>query len=131
MSCCNELDARLTTLVCFTTSFAQSMVGVMFVPFPYLLVACLGIFLSLYFVLNSRQATADTAGYYLWFFMAQQVCAMWGLYYWIEVNYDIVGICLNAFFCFAGIVGSIASHRLEIILRGSQVFAPVAAPASA
>lgn len=125
MSCCNELDARLTVMVCLTGSFAQSLLGVMFAPFPYLLLPCLGIFLSWYFVLGSRQATADTVGYYLWFFMAQQVGSIWWLWYYVTTTNDVTGIGLNAFFLFTGSVGVVASYRLGEHLRSAQVFSPV------
>jgi len=124
---CNEIDARLTILVCFTASFSQSLLGIMYVSFPYLLLPCLGLFFTLFFVLTAKTATQETAGYYLWFFLVQQVCSLWGFYYWFAVAYDIVMVCLCAFFFFMGLLGVLTSHRLGEILRQQQVFVSLSA----
>ena len=114
---CNELDARLTLFVCFIAAFSQSLLGIMYVAFPYLLLPSLGLSFTLFFVLTAKTATRDTAGYYLWFFLAQQVCSLWGFYYWFAVVYDVVMVCLCAFFFLTGLVGVLTSHRLGEILR--------------
>ena len=114
---CNELDARLTLLVCFVAAFSQSLLGIMFVPFPYLLLPSLGLSFTLFFVLTARTAIRDTAGYYLWFFLAQQVCSLWGFYYWFAVVHKVGGIYLCAFFFLTGLVGALTSYRLGEVLR--------------
>lgn len=121
-SCCHELDARLTVFVCFLASFSQSLLGTMIVPFPYILLPCLGIFFTLYFVFTTKDATRETAGHYLWFFLAQQVCSLWGLYYWFVTEYDVIRTCVSAFFLFTATVGALTSYRLGELLRGQQVF---------
>ena len=121
-SCCHEMDARLTVCFCFLASFSQSLLGTMFVPFPYILLPCLGIFLTLYFVSIASTATRETAGHYLWFFLAQQVCSLWELYYWFVTEYNVIRACVSAFFLFTATVGAITSYRLGELLRGQQVF---------
>lgn len=121
-SCCRELDARLTVFVCFLASFSQSLLGVMFVPFPYIVLPCLGIFLTLYFVLTAKDATRETAGHYLWFFAGQQVCSLWALYYWSFMEYHIINVCINGFFFVTATVGALTSYRLGELLRSQQAF---------
>jgi len=99
----------------------------MFVSFPYLLLPSLGLFFTLFFVLTARTATRETAEYYLWFFLAQQVCSICGTYYWFAVVYDVVMVCLCAFFFVTGLIGVLTSHRLGEILRHQQVFVSLSA----
>ena len=119
-SCCSELDARLTVFVCFLGSFSQSLLGFMFVSFPYVVLPCLGIFLTLYFVFTAKGATRETAEYYLWFFVGQQVCSLWALYYWAFMEYHIINVCLNGFFFVTATVGVATSYRLGELLRGQE-----------
>ena len=125
-SCMNELDARLTVMVCLIAAFSQSLIGAMFLPFPYLILSCIGIFFSLFFVFSSRQMYTSMPSHLLLFFLFQQVASLWSIYYWYDISYDVTYIILHAWFLFTSSVGSLVSYRLtELIRPYSQAAADV------
>lgn len=116
-SCMNELDARLTIMVCLIATFSQSLIGAMFLPFPYLILSCIGIFFSLFFVFSSRQMYTSMPSHLLLFFLFQQVVSLWSIYYWYDISYDVLYIILHSWFLFTSSVGSLVSYRLTELIR--------------
>jgi hypothetical protein len=115
--CMNELDARLTIIVCLIAAFSQSLIGAMFLPLPYLVVPCLGILFSIFFVLAIKNMYTNMPSHLLFFFLFQQVASLWAIYYWYEVSYDVMYISVHSWFLFTSFVGSLASYRLTELIR--------------
>lgn len=115
--CLTELDTRVGILICLICTFSQSILGAMHLPFPYLLLPCLGIFLAIYFTMTLKQVSKHQSSFLMGFFMLQQICSLYALLYLFPLEQTYITTILNSFFIATGTIGALLSYHLKELIR--------------
>ena len=115
--CLHEFDVRLGIIICLLHSFSQSILGVLYLSFPYLIGASLGIFFSIFFTFQIRQLGSHLSEYLLWFFIAQQIGSVYAIIYGVSMMETILFVVANCYFLGTATFGVCFSYRLCEILR--------------
>ena len=116
-TCLQEFDVRLGIIVCILHAFSQSILGVLYVSFPYLIGPSLGIFFSIFFTFQIRHLGSQLSDYLFWFFTAQQIGSVYAIIYGVSMMESILFVATNCYFLFTATFGVCFSYRLCEILR--------------
>ena len=115
--CLTELDTLLGLLICFISAFSQSLLGAIFLPFPYLLLPCLGIFLGVFFTLSLKNDFINRSSFVMGFFILQQICSLYAIMSLFPMEITMIDIILNSFFLGTGTLGVLLTYHLQQLVK--------------
>jgi hypothetical protein len=116
-SCLNELDVRLGIMLCLIHTFSQSIIGAMYVSFPYIIVPCLGIFFSIFYILQMRERSNQISSYLLLLFLSEEFISIYAILYGISKSETLFFMILHGYFLLSSTLGVCFSYRLGEVIR--------------
>ena len=116
-SCLNELDVRFGIMICLIHTFSQSMIGVIYVSFPYIIVPSLGIFFSIFFIFQMKEIDKPIDLQLLLLFLSQEFISIYVLLYGLSENESIFFMIIHSYFLVVSTLGVCFSYRLGEIIR--------------
>jgi hypothetical protein len=120
-----RMDMYVSIFVCLLCSFSQSLLGILYVSFPYLIGCCIGVFLSIFFVICFKDSYIHRFQLLLSFFMLQQIASIWAIFYWFKMEYQLSFILVNSFFLFTGTIGAYMSYCYSEVIRQPMIVSSV------
>jgi hypothetical protein len=112
----NEIQTRLGIGLSLSAAFGESLLIIMSLEFPYFLIGCVGVFVTLFLTFSMKELGPTRSTTYLTYFMTYQVASIWAIYYWTVEDYQWLNILVYTLFLFTATVGAICSYRLRLFL---------------
>ncbi len=112
----NEIQTRLGMVLSLSAAFGQSLLILLSLEFPYLIIGCIGIFVTIYLTFSMKHLGPTDSATYVTYFMTYQVASIWCIYYWTEEDYQLQKILIHSVFLCTATLGVICSYHLRLYL---------------
>jgi len=116
-SCLNEMDVRVGILICLIHTFSQSIIGAIYIYYPYIIVPSLGIFFSIFFIFQMKEIGKPNSLQLLLLFLSQEFISIYVLLYGLSENESILFMIIHSYFLVVSTLGVCFSYRLGEIIR--------------
>lgn len=125
-ACLTHMDCCVGLLICLIHAFSQSVLGVMYLPIPFLFVPCTGIFLSIYYTYSIRTIDHAQSQQLMLYFMVQQ---FYNVYFLVSRDVplkDALVIALDVYFLVTASCGVCLAYHMSQLVKLRPSFSALA-----